>query len=383
MGTGRTIHFYWSKLNPQRLTAARELRGLTKKALADSIGKTSSAITQFEAGTSGLDIQTFEAIVDVLQLPPAFFILREGYSLNLGSCHFRAKRDVSQTLRRQAKGYAERVLNIFWALERMGVQFPGSSLPTIQAPSHYSPGEIDEAAISTRKDWGLGLGPINNMAQLLESKGVFIVLLPNEYKGIDAFSDWPTDERPCIVAVGESKPSRLQFDYGPELAHLLFHKDTPTGERETERIANRFSGAFLMPSATIGKYCPTIWSLRSFLDVKREWYVSIQAAMYRARELGRLSERAHQRGMIFLRERQLHNDEPGEFNSPYPLMLTEALELVAGEITLAELAEDIGLDVVELEKILIVQQVPQTTIEKFKPKPVRAKVTRFSPRSAS
>jgi len=383
MGMGRTIHFYWSKLNPQRLTAARELRGLTKKALADLIGKTSSAITQFEAGTSGLDIQTFEAIVDVLRLPPAFFILQEGYSLNLGTCHFRAKRNVSQTLRRQAIGYAGRVLNIFWTLEKMGVQFPESNFATMQVSPDYSPNEIDDAATFTRKSWGLGLGPISNMAQLLESRGVFIVLLPDEYEGIDAFSDWVTDERPCIVAVGGSRPSRLQFDYGHELAHLLFHKDIPTGERETERIANRFSGAFLMPSATFGKYCPAIWSLRSFLDVKREWFVSIQAAMYRARELGILSERIHQRGMVYLYERQLHNSEPGEFNSPYPLMLAEALELVVGEITLADLAEDIGVDAAELEKILLVQQVPQSLIEKFKPKPVRAKVIRFIPRSTS
>lgn len=381
MGTGRTIHYYWSKLNPQRLTAARELRGLTKKALADIIGKSSSAVTQFEAGTNGMDVQTFETIVDALQLPPVFFTLQEGYNLNLGSCHFRAKREVTQTVRRKAIGYASRVLNIFWALERMGVQFPAAELPTISEPHQYSPGELDALAVQTRKSWGLGLGPITNMAQLLESKGVFIVLLPGEYSGIDAFSDWVTDERPCIVAVGDSKPSRLQFDYGHELAHLLFHKDIPTGMRETERIANGYSGSFLMPSATYGKYCPTTWTYRGFLNVKQEWFVSMQAAMYRARELGKLSERSHRGGMIFLREKNLHNNEPGEFEAPYPVMLTDALELIAGEISLNELAEDIGLSATELEEIFCVQRVPQTTIDKFKPVPLRAKVTRFVPRS--
>ena len=377
MGTGRTIHYCWSELNPQRLTAARELRGLTKKALADLIGKTSSAVTQFEAGTSGMDFQTFEAIVEALQLPPAFFILQEGYSLDPGSCHFRAKRDVTQILRRRAIGYASRVLNVFWALEKMGVQFPEADIVAKTEPAHYSPGEIDAVATYTRKSWGLGLGPISNMAQLLESKGVFIVLLPDEYAGIDAFSDWATDERPCIVAVGNSNPSRLQFDYGHELAHLLFHKDIPTGMRETERFADGFSGAFLMPSATFGKYCPTSWTYRGFLNVKQEWFVSMQAAMYRARELGKISDRAHRGGIIFLREKSLHINEPGEFEAPYPFMLTDALELVAGEVVLAELAEDIGLSADELENILRVQQVPQSTIDKFKPRPVRAKVTRF------
>lgn len=377
MGTGRTLHYYWSRFNPQRLTAARELRGLTKKALADCIGKTSSAVTQFEAGANGMDIQTFETIVEALQLPPVFFVLQEGCGLDLGSCHFRAKRDVSQTLRRKALGYANRVLSIFRALENMGVRFPEAEIAAHEAPEPYSPGGMDAVAAQIRKSWGLGLGPIANMAQLLESKGVFIVLLPGEYRGIDAFSDWVADERPCVVAVGDSRPSRLQFDYGHELAHLFFHKDVPTGLRETERAADGFAGAFLMPSATFGAYCPTTWTYRGFLNVKQEWFVSMQAAMYRARELGRLSERSHRSGIISLREMNQHICEPGEFAPPYPSLLADALELVAGEITLAELAEEIGLDARELEGVLLVQQVPQALIDKFKPRPVRARITRL------
>lgn len=382
MARGQTLYYYWSKFQPARLTAGRELRGLTKKALAGRINKTAGAITQFEANTSGLDIQTFESIVNALNLPPAFFALQDGTGIELGSCHFRANIDVSQLVRKEAKGYAERVMDIFNVLDKMGVQFPEVSIVTTEISSLLSAKEIDSTASETRKSWGLGLGPIDNMAQLLESKGIFIVLLPDKYKGIDAFSVWAGDERPCIGAVASSNASRLQFDFGHELAHLLFHRYVPTGLKETERVANAFSGAFLMPSGTFGRYCPAIWNERAFLDVKKEWFVSMQAAMYRARELGRLSESSHRRGMIYLRGKGLHINEPGEFARPYPSMLAEALNLVVGEISLTELAEEIGLGIEEFEQMLQTQQVPQELINKFKPNKPKAKILKFVPPSS-
>jgi hypothetical protein len=33
---------------------------------------------------------------------------------------------------------------------------------------------LEEAAAGVRRLWGLGLGPLDNMAQLLESRGVFL-----------------------------------------------------------------------------------------------------------------------------------------------------------------------------------------------------------------
>jgi hypothetical protein len=134
-----------------------------------------------------------------------------------------------------------------------------------------------------------------------------------------------------------------------------------------------------MPAATFGKYCPKYWTKRSFLEVKSKWFVSMQAALYRGRELGGLSDRAYRSGIIHLRGLREHINEPGEFDAPYPEMLTEALELVQEEVTLEELAEDAGLTSSELETILRVQQVPQKTIEKFKPVPAHAKILRFTP----
>lgn len=63
-------------------------------------------------------------------------------------------------------------------------------------------------------------------------------------------------------------------------------------------------------------------------------------------------------------------------------MLAEALNLVVGEISLTELAEEIGLGIEEFEQMLQTQQVPQELINKFKPNKPKAKILKFVPPSS-
>lgn len=48
MSVEKSPHYYHLNLDYKRLSFARELKGLTKKELAERIGKTPSAITQYE-----------------------------------------------------------------------------------------------------------------------------------------------------------------------------------------------------------------------------------------------------------------------------------------------------------------------------------------------
>ena len=64
MKTGRndSPQFAIDRLDPHRITFARELRGLTKKELADKIKKTPSAMSQIERGLIHPDLETFVSI---------------------------------------------------------------------------------------------------------------------------------------------------------------------------------------------------------------------------------------------------------------------------------------------------------------------------------
>ncbi len=91
--------------------------------------------------------------------------------------------------------------------------------------------------------------------------------------------------------------ARARFDAAHEFAHLCLHRWIGAEEiedkerlKEIEREADRFAGAFLLPSRSFPN---EVFSPRaeSFIDLKARWKVSIQAMVYRAKDLGLFDER--------------------------------------------------------------------------------------------
>jgi Zn-dependent peptidase ImmA (M78 family) len=165
----------------------------------------------------------------------------------------------------------------------------------------------------------------------------------------------------------------MQFDHGHELAHLILHMDEAAGDPASERAANHFSGAFLAPAQSFRLDCPRSWNYDRFLELKERWFVSMQAALYRGRQLGLINESSYRWGMVSISSRKERMDEPGEFQKPLPSLLAKALDLLQGEFTLSELAEEVRLSPHELEALLISQHVPQAIIDSCKQsEPIKA-----------
>ena len=379
------MHAYFVNLAPERITAGRELRKLTKTALAELIGKSASAVSQFESGKSGLDIETFQKILDVLNLPAVYFTSNSstasvGY--DMAHCHFRAKRNVSQLERSQSFQYADHIISIYNALENQGIQFPKPNMPVfLKQETTISETQIEKISDSARTFWELGVGPIPDMAALIESVGIRIILLPSDSSNIDGFSTW-VGEQPYIMVVGSSCASRLQFDYAHELAHILLHTDNIPGDLDTERVANRFAGAFLMPLSSYISEGPKSWRGLNFLfDIKDRWRVSMAAALFRSRQIGIMRESAYRWAMIKLSESGQRTQERGEFEKPAPTLLDQAFSLIADQISLDDFAESVNMDTDMLVSILIEQGVSADTLNSMMPAPTpirRAKVLHFS-----
>lgn len=367
MDRNQPLHYYYERLDPAQITVAREKKGLTKKKLAELIGKGPSAVTQFENGKSGIAFETFCKLIEALGVSPKFLAKSEKpfSRIRMETCHFRANRAVPQTERVRAIRYAEDVLKIYCVLENRGIAFPEISIP-VHSGAQLTERQMEQYALSVRSFLGLGLGPIQNMAELLESVGIRIVLLPMQCAKMDACSTW-FNGTPCIMVDSNSPNSRMQFDYGHEFAHLLLHEDHVPGDLLLERVANRFASAFLLPQASFFKDCPDRYRLGPFLSVKKHWQVSIKAAIYRARQLGKMTERNYTNALIGLSKQGYNKEEPGEeyIISPIPTMLREALELLSTELTINEIAEEIDLSLDETFSILREQRVPDALIEKM------------------
>jgi Zn-dependent peptidase ImmA (M78 family)/DNA-binding XRE family transcriptional regulator len=362
----RPAQYYLSQLDPARITAARELRGFTKAALAERLDKSASAVSLFESGKSGLDIETFVRLSMTLEVPPSFFSSNEFFvNTDSAACHFRAKQSIPQCTRKSALRYVHCVFSIYAALEKRGIVFPEPALSAYDFPA-YSPRGIEELGNQVRSQWDLGTGPIHNMMSLLESKGIFVILLDARSCVLDAFSSHEAC-RPYIALNYTVPASRIQFDLGHELAHLLLHEDISTGDSETERAANHFAGAFLAPASVFKEEHPPQFSYIALRQLKERWHISMLAALYRARQIGIITESSFRWGMVQLSKQR--KEEPYEFEKTPPSLLRQGLDLLKGELTLEELADEVCLHPNEVEHILITQQIPNEIIEEMKSRP--------------
>lgn len=364
MISGRSNHFYLAHFDPARLAFARELRGMTKKALGEYVQRSSSLISQYESGKVIPPLDTFIQIMRALKLPAAFFSTTSQplSQSSLGQTHFRANLRVPQCERQRAHNYGRLVFGIFTYLEELGVKFPEPCLPHYEQPATEN--ALEELAIQFRKDISLGLGPIHDLAALIESLGVRIIFLPPGEIKLDGFATW-IDGMPCMMIDGGSVASRLQFNYAHELAHLVFDENNAPNDVLLERRANRFAGALLMPRPTFEDDCPGRYKQPLFQSVKDHWHVSIAAALFRARQLSIISEGQYRSACITRNRQGVFRREEQEFEPSYPTLLVQAMEMAAGKIKLDEMAEVIGVEHVELTEILMQQKVNKVVMNKI------------------
>ena len=182
------------------------------------------------------------------------------------------------------------------AIGAIGLLFSGwietrFNLPAADVPEHDM-ADPEVAAEAVRFQWGLGVRSISNSVGLLEKHGVRVFALATDTSALDAFSFWhgPT---PYVFLNTNKSAERTRMDVAHELGHLVLHRNVGASRnRQAEQEAKQFAGAFLMPSASIVTQLPLgdLASLDEFRTSKKNWNVSLTSLLYRARELGYLTE---------------------------------------------------------------------------------------------
>ena len=166
-------------------------------------------------------------------------------------------------------------------------------IPSIKIPRMIGGKPILSAEI-TRSH--LGISPdtsINNMVNLVENSGVFILTLPLILPKLDAFSTWAhlDFERP-IIAVSSGKPmDRMRFNIAHELGHLVLHQPINESIKVIEKQADDFASEFLLPEKAMRNELTPPISLTELARMKLRWGVSMQALIYRARNLKIINDR--------------------------------------------------------------------------------------------
>lgn len=326
------------RLNPTKLRKARRAKALTQTDLAHAVGLTRQAVSAYEQGAKSPEAGTLSLIARELGQPVSYFIAPEQEAFGPFSARtYRAFGSATNKRNDQCDVLTEWLAVIAAYLDQ-AVNFPSPQIPRVHSPEDgdgYSDEEIEAAAETVRKAWGLGIGPIGNLTKLIESRGVFIANLPVTTGKVNAFSYWSGSRPFIITGTDDTTAVRRRFDMAHELGHLVLHQGIGEEELEdkqtlnrVEAEANRFAGAFLLPRSS---YPNEIFSTRltNFIPLKERWKVAIAAQVYRCSDLELFTEQQ----VLNLRKQLSYNKwrtrEPldAEMTVEKPQMLEKAVKL--------------------------------------------------------
>jgi Zn-dependent peptidase ImmA (M78 family) len=121
---------------------------------------------------------------------------------------------------------------------------------------------------------------------LVEDAGCIVVDYSFPSTKLDGVSIRTTQGTPIVFLNKNLPKSRRRLSLAHELGHLVMHVNP---HERVEEEAWEFAEEFLMPAAEIGKLLdrPTFDNLG---ELKKQWGVAMQAILYRARKLGKITD---------------------------------------------------------------------------------------------
>jgi len=349
-----------TSFDPERLRLARESKGWTKQRVAEAVGVTPAAVSQYENGRSRPGSQVVAKLALALGVPQEYFWSgRQTAAADSDSAHFRSLRSTTLRERRQALAEATLTWELFHMLVRY-VRLPNVTLPSAVLPEPASTDDIESLAAEVRGVLGVEPGPVPNMLRLLEAHGAVVVRLGVENRKVDAFSCVLRGRPIVLLNSDKDDKARSRHDAAHELGHLVAHDDVDPGSQRVERQADAFAAAFLMPAEEIGPVLPRRLDWQRLIELRMYWGVSIASLLYRAHQLGLLSEHSYRRGFTTLNTRtnpdgtSWRRREPGDLGQPeQAALLKKAVEIVDEDgLLIEDLANELCVPVARIEALV-------------------------------
>ncbi|MFC4158241.1 helix-turn-helix domain-containing protein [Chitinimonas lacunae] len=344
-----------AKFVGSNLRLARIFQDLSLDDLGAKINTSRQYVHKLEIGGAEPNSDLEMRLAEELGVTPQFFRQPFTQALEEEQVHFRSLK----TSKASAKLYAVYKARMLLSLVEVFDQHMRLPKPNFPEFSSVDPNAIEKAAEDCRSYWGLGLGPINHLPRVAERAGALVLSFDGVSQQVDALSI-PT-QRPIIVFNAEKGSAcRIRFDIAHEIGHLVLHVGKKTGDAETEREANHFAGAFLVPRTMMYDHFPapkgSRFDWKAISEFKRTWRVSKAALLYRARQLGLLTDSQYKTGVIHLNRngeaRREEEDRDINFEQPELLPAAMCYLLDRLDFSLLEIAQKINVSVSTLQAII-------------------------------
>ena len=293
----------------ERLKAARHAAAMSQRALAETAGVSATAISKYERGLDIPSSQVLIRLAQALGVQVAHFLRPRTVTLSAPVYRRRASlpRKQEQAVLARVEEWLERYLDI----ETLFGEAPHFEIPADLNRGVHSLEEVERVALALRHAWQLGLDPIESLVDMLEEHGIKVGMA-DAHDDFDALTVWANHDIPVIVVRRGLPGDRQRFNLAHEMGHLILQ---PDGGVDAEKAAYRFAGAFLVPEpvarAELGERRHRLGLYELHL-LKHKYGLSMQAWVYRARDLGILSQSAAGRLFREFRKHGWHRQEPGD-----------------------------------------------------------------------
>lgn len=232
-------------------------------------------------------------------MPPTFFVCEQSWYTPGTAISFRKRSICPATVRDKSKFYAEIAHNKIAPIISQFVKYPSVDIPSypMQSPADIPSARSAGAAVarSLRSSWGIGWGPISNVIQLLESRGVRLFYVREAAEHLDGFACW-TQETPYIFINGlTDDPARVRLDVAHELGHLVMHREIALDAKTDliEAMAWGFAVEFMAPWTSIEKESLPMPNLNRLGQMRGRWRISMQALVKHMHANGAISDSAY------------------------------------------------------------------------------------------
>lgn len=292
-----------------RLKRARKGANVSLRDLAERVDLSAMMISKYERDKSVPNSEMLLRFAKELGTKIDYFFRPESLSVELQAYrkHTSLGKKKIEAIKVRVQDWLERYLDVedFFPQEKIQINLPSYKAETLD--------DVEDAAKALREVWDLGMDPIENLIQLLEDKGIKVGLVSG-YDDFDACT-FTYDDHFVIASKSEISGDRQRFNIAHELGHLVLDCQ---GEIDEEKAANRFAGAFLVPAEKaifeLGMYRKDL-DLHELYLLKHKYGLSMQAWVYRAKDLNIISQNTASRLFKNFRANYLHREEPGD---PYP-----------------------------------------------------------------
>lgn len=297
----------------QRIRRAREALGLSLRSLGDQIALSHAAIKKYEDGVVTPSSDILIKLSKALGVKVEYFFRPERFTLE--SICYRKHESIPQShldkITAQVVDQVERRVE----LESL---FPSPPFEVASFEHLFKPikhmEDIEVLAEHVRSQWKLGLGPLPDLIDLFEEKGIKVFELnSHQFKKVDGLYAL-VNKIPVILMSDEGPGDRQRFTLAHELGHSLLDGRLPE-DLDIEICCNRFAGAFLLPKqsliAILGSHRNAI-ELRELSLLKEEFGVSMTCILHRAEDSGIINNGLYSSMRSEFKKSGWDKVEPGE-----------------------------------------------------------------------